>query len=116
MCYNILIISKARTYSPLNRHAAREFGQRIRLGRLERKWTAENLAERVGVSRRTISNLEAGDLSVALGTVFEAAVLTGVPLFTEDENEMGRLMEETRLRLAVLPARARRAKIEDEEF
>ena len=75
-----------------------------------------DLAERVGVSRRTISNLENGDLSVALGSAFEAAALVGVPLYTEDREKMGQLIEETGLRLAVLPSRVRRPAALDDDF
>ena len=104
-------MAKRHSFSPLTIDAAQVLGQRIRLERLEKRWTVEELAERVGVARRTIWSLEKGALSVSLGTAFEAAAIVGVPLFAEDDEGLNSLM--TGLRLAVLPSSARRRKVDD---
>ena len=82
-------------------------GATIRAARLQRRWTAADLAERVGVSRPTIAKIERGDPSVAIGTVFEAATIIGVPLF-DDQVTRQRYATSKRTELALLPARARR--------
>ena len=107
---------KPRSYSPLTVDAARLLGASIRAARLERRWTVEELAERVGVSHPTVRKIERGDLSVGLGVAFEAAALLGLPLFGSDAER--RSIEAARLndRLAVLPQRARRTVKVDDDF
>lgn len=101
-------MKKPRTYSPQAVEAARLLGNRIRLARIERRWTLEELAERVGINHVTMRKVERGDPTVGLGAAFEAAVLVGVPLFHADPER--RLLEarDVEARLALLPKRARR--------
>jgi transcriptional regulator with XRE-family HTH domain len=42
-------------------------GGRIRLARLRRKHSAETVAQRAGITRKTLSRVERGDGAVALG-------------------------------------------------
>ncbi|MGD9960144.1 helix-turn-helix transcriptional regulator [Nocardioides sp.] len=86
--------------------AAAVLGQQIKTARVARKWTATELAERIGVDRRTVAAIEAGEPSVSLGHAFNAADILGVPLFgAEDRVELLRLRREGRDRLALLPTR-----------
>lgn len=106
-----------RTGQPLSRstvEAARLLGRRIALARRERRWTIAELAERVGSSQTTMRKVERGDPSVALGTVFEAAALVGVALFTDDTAALAREAELVEARLAVLPQRVRRHHVDDD--
>lgn len=103
-------MARPRTYSPESIEAARLLGARVRLARLERRWTLEDLAERVGVNHNTIRKVERGDLTVGLGPAFEAAVLVGVPLFHEDPDRRRLESRDVQARLALVPARARRPK------
>ncbi|HET9676203.1 MAG TPA: helix-turn-helix transcriptional regulator [Solirubrobacterales bacterium] len=82
-------------------------GAQIAQGRRERRWSSEELARRVGISRRTLSKLEHGDPSVGLGIAFEAARLVGVPLFREDRDQLKAEVERHRDRLSLLPQRVR---------
>ena len=102
---------RAHTHTPQALAAARVLGLEIARGRRLRKWTAEDLAERCGVSRLTLRRIERGDPTVALGTVFEAAVLTGVALFAPDPNELDAVEATARLHLALLPQRVRDADV-----
>lgn len=103
-------------YSPHALEASSLLGERIRLGRRERGWTLEELAERVGVSVPTMRKIERGDPSVGLGTAFEAATLTGVALFHEDPSRLR--LEAARVgdRLAVLPRLVRKPAEVDDDF
>lgn len=106
-----------RTGRPLSRstvEAARLLGRRIALARRERRWTVAELAERVGCSAATMGKVERGDPSVALGTVFEAAALVGIALFTDDTAALAREAELLEARLAVLPQRVRRRHVDDD--
>ena len=72
------------------------------------------LAERLGASPHTVMGIERGDPGVAIGTVMEAAVIVGVPLFSEDRFERDRALSVTRTMLALLPSRARAVKVDDD--
>jgi transcriptional regulator with XRE-family HTH domain len=86
--------------------AAAVLGQQIKAARVARRWPAIELAQRIGVDRRTIAAIEAGDPRVSLGNAFNAADILGVPLFgAEDRAELARLRREGRDRLALLPTR-----------
>ena len=104
------------SFSPITIEAAGLLGSRVRLARRERRWTVEQLAERVGVTHTTIRKVERGDLTVALGTAFEAAAVLGVTLFHEDEArrslEAGRIAD----RLSVLPKAVRAVAEVDDDF
>jgi transcriptional regulator with XRE-family HTH domain len=96
--------------------AVRLLGQRVRLGRRERRWTVAQLAERVGVSEVTLLKVEHGDPGVGLGIAFEAAALVGVPLF--DPDPARRTMDADRIadRLAVLPRQVRHPRDVNDDF
>jgi transcriptional regulator with XRE-family HTH domain len=105
-----------RTYSPYTLEALELLGEQIRLGRRERRWTQAELAERAGVSIRTLNRVEHGDPRVALGTSFELAALTGVPLFQPDRERLSMDLDRTRGRSALLPARVRPREEVDDDF
>jgi transcriptional regulator with XRE-family HTH domain len=96
--------------------AVQVLGAQIAAARRERGWTAAELAERVGVSARTISSLERGAPTVTLGTAFEAATLLGVPLFGAEGPELAALAREGRRTLALMPRRVyhRRTPVDDD--
>lgn len=88
--------------------AARVLGSQIRQARHEREWTVADLAKRVGVSSATIRAVEKGAPGTAIGTVLNAAVLTGVPLFgVEDKAELARMRLRGEERLALIGQRVR---------
>ncbi|QDQ26980.1 helix-turn-helix domain-containing protein [Chitinimonas arctica] len=55
-----------------------ELGERLRLARLRRNLTAVSFAERLDVSRDTLSRLENGDPSIAIGTYAKALRILGL--------------------------------------
>jgi transcriptional regulator with XRE-family HTH domain len=99
--YDSFISQGATMAKPLNRAYSRYsletlalLGQMIRAGRIERKITGGELASRMGASRALIQRIEKGDPGCSIGAVFEAAAITGVPLFETDplsETEKARL-------------------------
>jgi transcriptional regulator with XRE-family HTH domain len=108
-------MSKARTFSPRTLEAARLLGMRVRLARRERRWTLQELADRVGVTAVTMRKVERGDPTVSLGVAFEAATLVGVPLFHEDRSRLTLEAARAEDRLAVLPQSVRRpARVQDD--
>lgn len=109
-------MARTPSYTPQTLTAAAVLGTEIARARRARKMTAHDLAERAGVSRITVRAAEAGRPTVALGTVFELATLVGVPLFGGDPMEMRGLLERSRDRLALLPARVRTPPVLDDDF
>jgi transcriptional regulator with XRE-family HTH domain len=109
-------MKRKHIYSPRTREATALLGARIRLGRRERRWTLEELAERVGIGVVTMRKIERGDPTVGLGLAFEAASLTGVALFHERPSRLS--LEAARVddRLAVLPRLVRKPSQVDNDF
>jgi transcriptional regulator with XRE-family HTH domain len=105
---------RVRTYSGATREALRLLGDQIRAARQARRFTAQELADRVGISKVTLLKIEHGEPSVRLGDAFEAATLIGVPLFHPDPER--RRLEAARLddRLAALPQRVRRPVVDND--
>ena len=97
----------ARVLSTHAHLAVQLLGTEIAQGRRERRLSVEDLARRAGVSPVTARAVEHGSPSVSVGTVFELAVLTGVPLFTLDADELSLRLVASRDRLALLPKRVR---------
>ncbi len=85
------------------REAALLLGQLVRAARIERGWSMQGLAERLGVSRDLVHRIEKGDPRCGIGSVFEAATVVGVPLFSADPAVVA--LERTRLdeKLRLLP-------------
>jgi len=82
-------------------------GQQVRAARIERRWLARELADRAGITTGTLTKVERGDMTVALGTAFELAALVGVPLFHADEARVKLDLDRARDRAALLPQRVR---------
>jgi transcriptional regulator with XRE-family HTH domain len=110
-------MAKERTYSRYTREAATLLAKQIQLGRKQRKWTEHDLADRAGISRATLQKIEKGDLSVAVGLVFEVAALVGVALFDQERGSLASHIARTDDKLALLPSAVRkRRKSVDDEF
>lgn len=92
-----------RTYSRYALDGIALLGKAIRLGRKQKRLTAQDLAERVGVSRSTLQRIEKGDPRVEIGLMFEAAAIVGVRLFDADGGGIAALSERTDDQIALLP-------------
>lgn len=103
---------QTRVPLPATQDALAVLGAQIAAARKELGWTLDQLAERVGVSRQLIGRIEAGQSSPQIGTVFDAATICGVPLFSPDPTQLSRLAMTERNRAALLPARVRPEKVE----
>lgn len=106
-----------RVYSKYARDAAILCGKLIKLGRKERKWTEQELAERAGISRGTLNKIEKGDLRCEIGLVFEVAALTGVTLFQPTSARMTVDIDAVTNKLALLPQSVRtKNKVVEDDF
>ena len=69
MSIKVYIVKSPRAaFSPLLGQPLRELGERLQLARLRRRYSAETVAARVGVTRMTLYKVEKGDPSVSMGT------------------------------------------------
>jgi len=94
--------------------AARLLGARVSLARRQRRWTSQELGERIGADRATVRKIENGDPSVRLGLAFEAAVLLGVILFDPDDDRRAAELRRISDHLALLPQRTRIRRVDDD--
>lgn len=97
-----------RTYSRYSRDAAALLGTLIREARHARKLTAQELADRAGISRGLLQRIEKGNLKCEIGAVFEVAAIAGIKLFDADESTLTKYLGQTREKLALLPKSVRR--------
>jgi transcriptional regulator with XRE-family HTH domain len=115
--FEIVQMAKDRVYSSYTCEAGVLLGKQVRLGRKQRKWTEHELAERGGISRATLQKIEKGDLSVAIGLVFEVAALVGIKLFDSERSTLASHLARTEDKLAVLPSAVRKSrKTVDDDF
>lgn len=92
---------KATILLPQTQEILNQMGEQIRLARLRRHLSAELVAERAGLSRVTLSNIEKGSPSVAIGSY--AAVLHALNGMDKDlllvakDDELGRKLQDLEL-------------------
>ncbi len=99
---------RTRTYSRYSLESVALLGRLIRLGRRERRLTAQDLADRAGITRTTLRKIENGDMRSEIGLAFEVAALVGVKLFDADARNLGVLGERIDDRIALLPRTVRK--------
>lgn len=100
--------SITRTYSRYSRAATALLGGLIRAARKEHKLTAQEVADRAGISRGLLQRIEKGDLKCEIGAVFEVATIVGVKLFDADEIALATHLGRTKEKLALLPKSVRK--------
>ncbi|SHN06162.1 helix-turn-helix domain-containing protein [Roseibium suaedae] len=108
-------MDKFGTLSLSAHNGLRLLAAEIQAGRKLRGWSEDELARRLGCARKTVRAIEAGQPTVAIGFVFEAAQLVGLDLFGGAQAIDERLAE-TRIKLNLLPQRvhARRPELNDD--
>lgn len=91
------------TVMPSTQAILQQMGEQIKLARLRRKLSVELVAERAGISRATLWNVEKGSSSVSMGAYAAALhALGGMDqdlLLIAKDDELGRKLQD----LALLP-------------
>ena len=91
------------TVSPKTAEILEQMGEQIKLARLRRRLSTELVAERAGISRATLWNVEKGSPSVAIGIY--ASVLHALGNMDSDfllvakDDELGRTLRDLELPL-----------------
>lgn len=89
---------KAVIVMPQTQKVLSQMGEQIRLARLRRHLTSELVAERAGISRQTVTAIEKGSISVAIGAY--AAVLHALGGLEQDllliakDDDLGRKLQD----------------------
>ena len=105
---------KAVVLLPGTEKILEQMGEQIRLARLRRDLSTELVAERAGISRATLNNVEKGSPSVAIGIY--AAVLHALSnmdtdlLLVAKDDELGRKLQDLKL-----TPRRRASKVKNDE-
>ena len=71
-------MKKAVAILPKNLKILKELGEHLQLARLRRKLSAEQIAERTGLGRTTIHNIEQGSPTVAIGSYLQVLFVLGL--------------------------------------
>lgn len=110
-------VPRHRTQSRVTRTALSMLGNLIRIGRVERRMTVKELADRAGISHTTLSRIEKGDPGTEIGLAFEAALIVGVRLFEYDERVLEIHARYLRNQITLLPPKSiRKTKQFDDGF
>jgi len=91
-----------RQLLPSQQRTLKEMGDQIRLARLRRDLSSEQIAERAGISRGTLIKIERGDEGVAMGYYFRTLIALGLGqdiLLLAKDDELGRKLQDAKLEL-----------------
>jgi len=100
--------STVRTYSRYAEEALTLLAKRIRASRLEKKMSAQEVADRAGISRGMLSRIEKADPKCEIGATFEVARIVGVTLFEEEPSRLAMHVKQVEEKLSLLPKSARK--------
>ncbi|TVZ27294.1 DNA-binding XRE family transcriptional regulator [Gillisia sp. Hel_I_86] len=85
---------------PKNKKLLQAVGENIKLARLRRKLTMDQVSERAGISRPTLSSLEKGSPSISLGIILQVLLVLGLEkdiLLLADDDVLGRKIQDANL-------------------
>ncbi|MCZ7602513.1 MAG: helix-turn-helix transcriptional regulator [Melioribacteraceae bacterium] len=86
--------------SPKTKKILIQLGENIKLARLRRKLSAEQIAERAGISRPTLLAIEKGSPSVSIGSYVDVLFVLGLAddlLNIASDDELGRKLQDAKL-------------------
>ena len=85
---------------PSNKRILQEFGENIKLARLRRKLSAEQVAERANISRPTLLSIEKGSPGVAISSYVQVLFVLGLEkdlLKVAEDDKLGRTLQDAGL-------------------
>jgi len=92
--------NKKNTILPKGKTILTEFGENIKLARLRRKLTVEQISARAGISRTTLWGIERGKESISLGAYFQVLFVLGFErdfLKIAEDDILGRKLQDLNL-------------------
>lgn len=85
---------------PKHKKILSELGENIKLARLRRKFSTEQVSERANISRPTLLSIEKGSESVSLGLYLQVLTVLGLEkdlLLLAKDDELGRKLQDADL-------------------
>lgn len=85
---------------PSQRKTLTALGENIKLARLRRELSSEQVAGRAGISRNTLTKIERGEEGVAMGYYFRVLAILRLEkdlLLVAKDDELGRALQDARL-------------------
>ena len=85
---------------PKQKRMFAQVGEQLRLARLRRKLSAEQVAERAGIARSTLSLIEKGSSSSTVATLFRILSVLGLEedfLALAQDDKLGRRLQDAKL-------------------
>ena len=85
---------------PKARKILTEVGENIKLARLRRKLSSQQVAERANISRPTLLSIEKGFASVSIGSYLQVSMVMGLEkdfLLLARDDELGRKLQDANL-------------------
>lgn len=89
-----------RPLLPKHERLLHELGENIRLARLRRDLSSEQIAERAGIARNTLIKIERGDEGVAIGMYLRVLIALGLQddlLLVAKDDILGRKLQDLQL-------------------
>ena len=86
--------------SPKTNKILKSLGENIKLARLRRKLSAEQVSERANISRPTLSAIEKGSPTVSIGSYVQVLFILGLSedfLKVASDDELGRKLQDANL-------------------
>jgi transcriptional regulator with XRE-family HTH domain len=92
--------NKSPILLPKTKKILSELGENIKLARLRRKFSSEQVAERAGISRSTLISIEKGYEGVSIGYYLSVLHVLGLEkdfLIIAKDDELGRKLQDANL-------------------
>ncbi len=89
-----------RSLLPNQRRKLSSLGENIKLARLRRNLSAQQVADRAELSRSTLTKIEKGDEGVALGAIFRVLIVLGLDqdiLLLAKDDKLGRALQDAKI-------------------
>lgn len=89
-----------RALLPSQRKTLTALGENIKLARLRRELSSEQVAERARISRNTLTKIERGEEGVAMGYYFRVLAILRLEkdlLLVAKDDELGRALQDAKL-------------------
>lgn len=110
---HVLLYIMPRTHPPIFPATARQLamlGERLRLARLRRRYSAESVAARAGITRVTLARVEKGDAGTSMGAyvaVFRVLGLQGDLDALGKDDQLGRKLQDLEMSVGRTASRRR---------
>jgi transcriptional regulator with XRE-family HTH domain len=93
-------MKKSNILLPKAQKAASILGENIRLARLRRKYSAQQVSERANISRPTLVSMEKGNPNVSIGAYIKVLFVLGLEkdiINIAKDDELGRRLQDAKL-------------------